>query len=400
MGGAEVRQRHFLRASVIVGLVCCWLLTSVQLWGTDAPFKISDVSVNQQPQPSPRSDWGRWQMESQGLIPQPTSAATAHASNLVELPHDPRYAMAAFWFAGSQEAKPDVRIAMSLWSRDSTAWTPPVWVVDRHQQGEALGKGISHIGNPVAWIDQAQRLHLFVVGTGLGGWAASRVLHLRQAVASNSLNPDKLELEVVGQLPLSWFWNLSFLVRHAPLPLTDGGMLLPLHFEMGDKFPAFAWFNGQGQFQGLRRIPQLRSYLQPAPIALDDTHWMAFLRSQTKDQLMGLMRSEDGGKTWREQTVELGNHDSAVAVLRLPSGLIVMARNSPEHGRSQLVMQQSWDGLTWSVPQVLVEGASGNEFSYPSLLWQSNRLWVSYTHQRQAIGWQRWTDSSSSEANP
>ena len=115
---------------------------------------------------------------------------------------------------------------------------------------------------------------------------------------------------------------------------------------------------------------------------------------------MGLMRSEDGGKTWQQQPIELGNHDSAVAVLRLPSGLIVMARNSPEHGRSQLVMQQSWDGLTWSVPQVLVEGASGNEFSYPSLLWQSNRLWVSYTHQRQAIGWQRWTDSSSSEVNP
>ena len=114
MGGAEVRQRPFLRASVIGALACCWLLTSVQLWRTDAPFKISDVSVNQQPQPLPRSDWGRWQLESQGLIPQPPSAATAHASNLVELPHDPRYAMAAFWFAGSQEAKPDVRIAMSL----------------------------------------------------------------------------------------------------------------------------------------------------------------------------------------------------------------------------------------------------------------------------------------------
>ena len=115
---------------------------------------------------------------------------------------------------------------------------------------------------------------------------------------------------------------------------------------------------------------------------------------------MGLMASEDAGTTWQQKPIELGNHDSAIAVLRLPSGLIVMARNSPEHGRSQLVMQQSLDGLTWSEPQVLVEGASGSEFSYPSLLWQSNELWISYTHQRQAIGWQRWTDSTNSGVKP
>ena len=400
MGDAKLYQRPFLRASAIGALVCLWFLASVQLWRTDTSFKVSDVSTNQETQPLTKSDWGRWQIQSKGLIPQPPSAAAAHASNLVELPHDPRYAMAAFWFAGSQEAKPDVRIAMSLWSRDLNSWTLPAWVVDRHQHGVALGKGISHIGNPVAWVDQEQRLHLFVVGTGLGGWAASRVLHLRQAVATTSLNPDKLELEVISQLLLSWLWNLSFLVRHAPMPLKDGGMLLPLHFEMGDKFPAFAWFDRLGQFKGLRRFPHLHAYLQPAPIALDDLHWMAFLRSQTKDKLMGLMASEDGGKTWQQKMIELGNHDSAVAVLRLPSGLIVMARNSPEHGRSQLVMQQSWDGLTWSDPQVLVQDASGSEFSYPSLLWQSNELWISYTHQRQAIGWQRWTDSTNSGVKP
>jgi hypothetical protein len=40
-------------------------------------------------------------------------------------------------------------------------------------------------------------LHVFVVGTGLGGWAASRVLHVRQPSAD--INPSQAEFEVIGQ---------------------------------------------------------------------------------------------------------------------------------------------------------------------------------------------------------
>ena len=341
------------------------------------------------------------ELEAQGLIPQPPDAPAAHASNLLALPNDPNYALAAFWFAGSREGALDVGIAMSLWSRASQTWTPAVRVIDRHTAGAALGKGILHIGNPVAWLDRQQRLHVFVVGTGLGGWAASRVLHLRQSTASASLNPSALELEAVDQLPLSWLWNLSHLVRHAPLPLADGGMVLPLYFEMGNKYPVFAWFNANCDFSGLRKFSGVRHALQPSLLALDAQHWVALLRTQSSDGHIGVLDSSHAGADWQAQPdLHLSNDDSAVASLRLPDGSFVMARNPGERGRSLLVMHTSRDASHWSDPQPLAQGDNGSEYAYPALSWADDRLWVSYTHQRQAIAWQRWRVTSTKAGQP
>jgi len=341
------------------------------------------------------------ELEAQGLIPQPVDAPAAHAGNLLALPHDPGYAMAAFWFAGSKEAAPDVGIAMSLWSRSQNAWTPAVRVVDRHQVGAALGKGILRIGNPVAWLDRQQRLHVFVVGTGLGGWAASRVLHLRQSQAQVPLNPLQPSLEVVGQLPLGWFWNLSHLVRHAPLQLEDGGMVLPMYFEMGAKYPVFAWFNANGEFQGMRTFTGKPHTLQPALLALNGDDWLALLRTQASDGHIGVLSGSQAGTHWQQQAdLPLSNDDSAVAAMRLPDGRFVMLRNPAEHGRSQLLMHTRTDGLNWSEPQVLESGVVDSEYSYPALSWADDRLWLSYTHLRQGIAWQRWRIRSSMQGQP
>jgi len=341
------------------------------------------------------------EFEARGSIPQPPDAPAAHASNLLALPHDPEYALAAFWFTGSKEAALDVGIAMSLWSRSLNAWTPAARVVDRHQVGAALGKGILRIGNPVAWLDSQHHLHLFVVGTGLGGWAASRVLHLRQAQPQSPMDASQPGLEVVGQLPLSWLWNLSHLVRHAPLALADGGMVLPVYFELGVKYPVFAWFNADGEFQGMRKFSSIKQALQPALLALDGDRWLALLRSQSQDGQIGVIASSDGGKVWQRQAdLPLSNDDSAVATMRLPDGSFVMLRNPAERGRSQLLMHLSRDGQTWSAPQMLEDGVDGSEYSYPAMSWSDDRLWLSYTSLRQGIAWQRWRIRASHQGQP
>lgn len=344
------------------------------------------------------SDTWPFVLEAQGDIPQPTQAPAAHASNLLALPHDPHFSMAAFWFAGSSEGAEDVQIAMSLWSRSDQAWTAPQWVVHRQQVGAALGKGVRRLGNPVAWLDQSHRIHLFVVGTGLGGWAAARVLHLRQA--HSPLQAHTLDWDVVGNLPLSWFWNISHLVRHAPMPLADGGMVLPVYFELGAKYPVFAWFSPDGDFQGVKRFTGRRNVLQAAPVAINAQHWLAYLRTQGPDEQVAVIETQDAGLHWALQAdLDLSNTDAAIAAMRLPDGRLVMARNPKEGYRSQLLGHVSSDGVQWSTPHTL-HGDSKGEFSYPAWAWQDNRLWLSYTNNRQGIAWQRWRPQTEAERKP
>lgn len=341
------------------------------------------------------------ELEDQGLIPQPAEAPAAHASNLVALPHGSPYSVAAFWFAGSKEAAPDVGIVMSLWSRSQNAWTPPVRVVDRFETGADLGKGISRIGNPVAWLDQQQHLHLFVVGTGMGGWASSRVLHLRQEKAQSLSDPAQPGFKVIEQLPLSWLWNLSHLVRHAPLALADGGMVLPLYFELGAKYPVFAWFSPDGAFLGMRRFTNIKQALQPALLAVDEQHWLALLRTQNSNGHIGVVSSSDSGLHWHQQpALTLSNNDSAIAGIKLPDARFVLVRNPAEGGRSQLLLHLSHDAVNWTEPLMLVNGSAGTEYSYPALSWADDRLWLSYTHLREGIAWQRWRLRAGPQGQP
>ncbi|NBX62131.1 MAG: hypothetical protein EBT67_06875 [Betaproteobacteria bacterium] len=376
-----------------------WLLVGVMLWLQSSAWNPIGRPAAV-PAHSNTATAHTWVMEAQGVIAPPEQVPASHASQLVALPNNPAFSLAVFWFAGSKEARPDVRIAMSLWSRQRQAWTDPVWVVDRHTASAGLGKGLLHMGNPVAWVDQRQRLHLFVVGTGLGGWAASRVLHLRHDSLPTASTPSPT-FEVMGQLPLGWLWNLSHLVRHSPLPLADGGMVLPLHFELGGHYPVFAWFSPDGEFQGLRRVTDMNHALQPAPVAVDENHWLAYVRTLAPRDKLNLVASADAGQHWQLQPeLALSQRDSAVASLRLPSGEFLLARNPMERSRSWLVMHHSADGLNWSTPLTVVDGETGSEYSYPSMQWSEERLWVSYTHLRQGIGWQRWRTVPSDKATP
>ncbi len=333
-----------------------------------------------------------------GSIPMPADTPAAHASSLLALPAGEPAALLAFWFAGQQESAPDVRIAASAFDRRSQKWLPARFVVDRHEMGAALGFGLRRLGNPVAWLDGQGRIHLFVVATGLGGWAASRILHLRQAGSGHAL--EALRFEPVRALPLSWLWNTSHLVRTAPLPLQDGGMLLPAYFELGVKYPVALRFDAQGEFRGMERLSRQRHLLQPTLLPLSDTHWFALMRDQSPQARVGAVETHDGGQTWQDlPSLALRNDDSSVAGLALGPGQLFLAHNSSPHSRAVLTLSRSANGLDWTALQPLAAGSAqpeaagerADEFSYPAMAWADQALWVSYTDRRQRISWKRFT---------
>ena len=82
-------------------------------------------------------------------IPAPRGMPSAHASTLAALPGN---RMLAFWWAGSRESGPDVKVFASTWAHG--AWSATRMVASRDTLGAELGFGVRRIGNPVAWTDR------------------------------------------------------------------------------------------------------------------------------------------------------------------------------------------------------------------------------------------------------
>lgn len=336
------------------------------------------------------------QRSGQGPVPMPPDAAAAHASTLLAMPAGQAAAITAFWFSGERESGPLVQIAASQWDRTTGQWAPARLVVNRHTLGAQLGFGVRRLGNPVAWLDGQGHIHLFVVATGWGGWAASRVVHLRQSSAGNGL--QELAFAPVRVLPLSWLWNTSHLVRNAPLPLADGGMVLPVHFELGIKYPVALRFDRDGNFKGRVRISSRNYALQPTLLARSASDWLALMRDERPNGRVIAARTQDGGRTWADlPDLGLVNPDSSVGGVALAPGQLVLIHNTSPQSRATLQLSTSVDGLAWKPLHTLESGTEADEYSYPAMTWVDGSLWLSYTVDRQRLAWQRFTPASGAQ---
>jgi predicted neuraminidase len=185
-------------------------------------------------------------------------------------------------------------------------------------------------------------------------------------------------------------WNTSFLVRNAPLPLQDGGMVLPAHFEIGIKYPVALRFDRYGEFLGMVRLSRQAHMLQPTFLAQTETRWLALMRDTRPEGRITTVQTEDGGQHWTDlPDLALVNPDAAVAGVALAAGHMVLAHNSSPYSRQLLDLSASADGQHWQPLQALAHGAEGDEFSYPAMAWADGALWVSYTDHRRSIAWQR-----------
>jgi len=330
----------------------------------------------------------------------PKNTPSAHASALAALPGD---RMVAFWWAGSRESGPDVKVYASRWSNGK--WGEPWIVASRDSLGKALGFGVRRIGNPVAWTGRDGRIHLFVVATGLGGWAASRVVHMvssddsvpekpgRGAMPAPAAN-DGIHFSVRRVLPASPLFNTSTLVRTSAVGLTDGGWWLPLYFELGIKYPMLMSFDADGDPTWVGRIGARTTTLQPAIVPVSRTEVRAWMRDASDERRVQHALSRDGGANWEDlPPLSLHNESTSVAALRLANGDFLMLHNDAVKGgssRSTLRLSLSKDGHTWRTIADVASGPAGDEFSYPTMQLVGSELHVTYTFQRQAIAHHRY----------
>ena len=308
------------------------------------------------------------------IIPQPSYLPAAHSSSFTMMPNGD---LLAFWFAGTREGSPDVKIWSSIYH--SGKWSMAHAVLDPSMIARANHRYVIKVGNPVIYRAQSGELHLFVVSVSVGGWSGSALNHLTS-------DDDGKTWSQPERIVISPFFNLSTLVRTSAVSLSDGGFYLPVYLELGRKYPELLRFNADGNFIEQIRITAKNRMIQPSIMPISsDSAWAYFRNSSTNldDRELFAAKTLDGGKSWsKPEMTNLTNPDSSLEVVNLADGRYLMVYN--QDNRSHLNLAISVNGLYWRKIYEL-ENTPGDEFSYPSVLVNNGYIDVLYTNNRKTI---------------
>jgi predicted neuraminidase len=317
------------------------------------------------------------------LLPN-SSAQSVHSATAAEISGG---RLRAFWYGGTREGAPDVALYTSVYSPKDATWSAERAVMTRELAERHLKRHVRKLGNPVAGRDRDGRLCLYFVSVSIGGWAGSAI----------NLMTSEDEGETWGaprRLVASPFFNISTLVKGAPLRLTDGTIALPVYHEFLGKFGELLRLDGEGRVLGKTRLSWGGSSLQPVILPHSETEAVGFMRYAGEPPPRVLMiRTGDGGEHWSAPVkTALPNPNAAVGGVLLAGGPLVLAINNAEENREQLSLAVSSDfGNSWRIAREL-EGdslpphAPVREYSYPWIMQDSlGNVHVLYTWGRSRI---------------
>lgn len=275
--------------------------------------------------------------------------------------------LACAWYAGTHEMARDVSVWLATApgpAQDSAkpiAWAPPRVVVDRGLAAEQLARFIDKVGNAVVFTDGTGRLWLVYATIAIGGWSGSTLNACSSVDAGATWTVSR-------RLPVSPFFNISELVRAAPLQLDTGEIVLPIYHECLGKFPELLWLVPDGDRLRVRktRLVGGRSLLQPALVPLDERRCLAFLRDHSPARRLAVMRSEDAAQTWSPPAqTPLPNPDASVAAVRLSDGTVLLACNLSRESRATLdLVRFDPTAESWQLLATL-DAEPGAQFAYP-----------------------------------
>lgn len=322
------------------------------------------------------------------LLPNPE--ISAHASAIVA--KDSR--LMALFYAGTKEGAPDVKIYQSFLDLDSnnSSWSDSKILLTPEMLTKLSGRFIKKLGNPIVFTDSNGKVHLFVVGVSLGGWATSRIYQFY-------FSDDLRQIHYVRELHLNPFANYSHLVRTPAMPLENGGFVLAFSHEMWHKFPLIAFFDSNGNMLFTKRINDLKAQLQPSIISIDPKDCVGLYRTNNRYNTNTYYQTcTDYGATWHDiQTSNIHNYDSSLLLVNIGNEVILIT-NDGKHNPLWYNNKYKGDRQSLSIYwlQDRVKGQfvyldtidtaiKGGEVSYPSAIVYNDKLHVAYTYNRKTI---------------
>jgi predicted neuraminidase len=263
------------------------------------------------------------------------------------------------YYGGEGEYAKDTAVYGSRLESGAEAWEAPRVISDTPFHSE---------GNAVVWQAPDGLVWLFHVVRYGATWSTSRI------VARFSRD---------GARTWSDTFFLSFeeglMVRNRPIVLAGGDYLLPAYHETGadtervgpDSTSLFFRYDRKAnRWSETARIRSRTGNIQPAPVELPDGRLVAYCRrgggyEPCKDGYIVRSESRDGGKTWSPGVDSIfQNPNSAIDVLTLRNGHILLVFNDSMNERTPLVAALSTDGdASYPHRRAIAEGPG--DFAYP-----------------------------------
>lgn len=322
----------------------------------------------------------------------PNKEISAHASAIVA--KDSK--LMTLFYAGSREGAEDVKIYQSFLditpSNKDSKWSDPLVLLTPEMLTKVSGRYVKKLGNPIVFKDSKGKIHLFVVGVSLGGWATSRIYQFY-------FSDDLTQIHFIRELHLNPFGNYSHLVRTPALPLKDGGFMLAFSHEMWHKFPLIAIFDKNAKMLSTQTINHLKAQLQPSIVALNEKECAAFYRTNNRYNTNTYYQTcTDYAKTWHDvETSNMKNYDSSILLVNVGDEIILITndgKHNPMWGDS--VKKGDRQSLSLYYLQDKIRGQfvyidtidtakKSGEVSYPAAVLNDNLLHVTYTYNRKTI---------------
>jgi predicted neuraminidase len=251
-----------------------------------------------------------------------------HSSSVTALPGGD---LMAVWFAGSREGAADVQVRTARFDALSSEWGAEQVLATRESTRDGTQRYIRKLGNPVIALGPDNRLWMFYVSVSVGGWATSAInLMVSEDLGATWTAPR--------QLVTSPFFNISTLVRAAPVFHADGSIGLPVYHEFMGKFAEYLYLSADGAVIDKFRISRGKHSLQPTIVPQDGQRAVAMLRyaGETHHRVLA-SRTEDAGQTWSEPyPLEPANPNSSLAAVATQDDGLLVALNDLQDGRFKL----------------------------------------------------------------
>lgn len=295
--------------------------------------------------------------------PEVATGPYKHPASIATLDNGDLYLI---YYGGASEYATETALYGSRRKAGAAQWTAPKLVA---------ADPFRSLGNGVLWQAPDARVWLFYVVRFGATWGTSRIAVKVSGDRAETFSDASLLTLDEGRM-----------VRNKPLITAKGEFLLPAYYEAGTdtEFLPPETHSLVYRYDAKTRlwkeggaIRSKKGNLQPAIVEAEPGRLVAFCRraggyGPVKDGYIIRSESRDGGLTWSEGAdTDLPNPNSAVELLKLKSGRLLLIYNHSMNDRTPLTAALSADGgRTWSVRRNLAEGR--NSFAYPSAVQEAD----------------------------